>query len=651
MNPCRHARFAAFVMALMLLLLGAPQTTQAKDTWTRVQSKNFTLIGNASEKDIRLVANRLEQFRNVFGLLFPTIKLSSPVPMTVIVFKSDSSYKPFKPNPNLAGYFQPGDDVNYITLTTEKASEDQPYRIIFHEYVHSLTENTLGGALPLWFNEGLAEYYSTFDVKEDRKVILGDLVANHVLYLRENKLLPLRTLFAVDYKSPYYNEGNKMNIFYAESWMLMHYLLQGEGQKRRPQLARFVDLQRANVSITDAFEQAFQTPIEALEKDFKSYIQGAKYMATGITFDKKLDFESEMQTAPVTDAEAQAYLGDLLVHTRRYNDAETYLQKALSLDPESSMAQASLGMLRVRQNRLEDGQQYLAKAVAGNSQNFLPHYYYALALSGLDMTQYRTVSSYPADTAATMKAELKKAIALKPDFPESYALLGFVNVVRNEEVDETIQLLTHALSLARANQRIVFMLAQLYIRKQRFADARNLLEPIAQNSPNPNLRQEAQALLEGTRRTEEQMARFKEYQKEAAARESTLRAAPPAQGPTLTPTNTPTQDDENAALEEALRKPQAGEKHLQGVLTAVQCDAKGIVFQVRAGDRQLKFHADNFEQVDVTAFTTDVGGHINCGVRKPENPVVVTFAVKAGSKFDGEAVALEFVPAKFVLKQ
>jgi tetratricopeptide (TPR) repeat protein len=637
-------------LAFLLAVLG-PAGVEAKDNWTRVNSKNFTLIGNATDKDIRQVANRLEQFRAVFGLLFPTVKLGSPVPMTVIVFKSDSAYKPFKPNPNVAGYFQPGEDVNYITLTTEKASEDQPFRTIFHEYVHLLVDNTMGAGVPLWFNEGLAEYYSTFDVKEgDRRVILGDLVANHVLYLRENKLLPLRTLFTVDYKSPYYNEGNKMNIFYAESWMLMHYLLQGEGQKRRPQLGQFMNLLSANVPIADAFQKAFQTSLDSFEKDFKSYIQGAKYMATGVTFEKKLDFESDMESAPVDDAEAQAYLGDLLAHTRRSSDAETYLQKALTLNPNLPMAQAALGMLRVRQNRLADGRQFLEKAASGNSQNFLAHYYYALALSGLDMTQYRVVSSYPTDTAATMRAELKKAIALKPDFPESYALLGFVNVVRNEEIDETIELLKRALDNSRANQRIVFMLAQLYIRKEKFVDARQLLEPIAQNSPNPDMRQQAQALLEGTKRTEEQIARFKEYQKDAAARDAALRAAPPAEGPSLTVM--PTQDDQNTALEEALRKPQAGEKHLQGMLVSVQCDAKGIVFQVRAGDRLLKFHSDNFEQVDITAFTTDVGGNISCGERKPENPVIISFAAaKAGSRFDGEAVALEFVPAKFVLKQ
>src|SRR5437660_793470 len=503
----RPLRTAILGISIALLVTSAAASATAKDTWTSVHSKNFTLVGNASEKDIRLVANRLEQFRQVFSLLFPTITINSPVPTTVIVFKSDSSYKPFKVNPNVSGYFQPGEDVNYITLTTERASDDQPFRTIFHEYVHLLVENTMGATVPLWFNEGLAEYYSTFDIKDDnRRVILGDLVSNHVLYLRENKLLPLRTLFAVDYKSPYYNEGNKMNIFYAESWMLMHYLLQGESQKRRPQLARFIDLAGSKITVDEAFQQAFQISLDAFEKDFKTYVQGAKYMATAVAFEKKLDFDSQMQSAPVTEGEAQAYLGDLLLHTRRFNDAESHLQQALTLSPELPMAEASLGMLRVRQGRLADARQYLEKAVTGNSQNYLAHFYFAYALSGLTLEGMQVVHSYAPEVAATMRTELRKAIALKSDFAEAYALLGFINVVRNEEVDETITLLKRALTMSRSNQRVLFMLAQLYMRKENFAEARQLLEPLARSSPDPELRQHAQSLLEGDTRTEERRA-------------------------------------------------------------------------------------------------------------------------------------------------
>src|SRR5258705_3622428 len=74
----------------LLLVLAAPLILQAKDNWTSVRSQHFQLVGNASEKDIRLVANRLEQFRSGFALLFPATKLTSPVQTTEIALKSDS---------------------------------------------------------------------------------------------------------------------------------------------------------------------------------------------------------------------------------------------------------------------------------------------------------------------------------------------------------------------------------------------------------------------------------------------------------------------------------------------------------------------------------------------------------------------------------
>ena len=57
-----------------------------------------------------------------------------------------------------------------------------------------------------------------------------------------------------------------------------------------------------------------------------------------------------MQAAPITEAEAHAYLGDLLLKSNRV-DAEVYLQKALALDADLPMANASLGLLRVRQRQ------------------------------------------------------------------------------------------------------------------------------------------------------------------------------------------------------------------------------------------------------------------------------------------------------------
>src|SRR5207342_1077064 len=116
--------------------------------------------------------------------------------------------------------------------------------------------------------------------------------------------------------------------------------------------------------------------------------------------------------------------------------------------------------------------------------------------------------------AATMRSELTKAIALKPDFVESYSLLGFVNLVRNEQLDETIELLKKGLNISRGNHRVLLTLAQLYMRKEKFAEARQLLTPIAENSPDPEMRKQAEALIAGARHTEEQMAQFRELQQQ-----------------------------------------------------------------------------------------------------------------------------------------
>src|SRR3984893_2562025 len=221
-------RFIIVLATILTFSLFAPVVpVSAKDTWTSVRSKNFLLIGNTSEKEIRQVGVRLEQFREVFSHLFTKVNFSSPVPTTVIVFKSDGSFRPFKPSANTAGYFQAGTDVNYIALTTEVHGEQDPFTVIFHEYTHFLVNNNVENP-PDWFNEGLAEYYSTFSITDDQKVELVRPIASHVFLLRENKLLPLKTLFQVDHKSPYYNERNKQSICYAQSWALMHYMILGK---------------------------------------------------------------------------------------------------------------------------------------------------------------------------------------------------------------------------------------------------------------------------------------------------------------------------------------------------------------------------------------------------------------------------------------
>lgn len=511
-------RLAPILTAVLffLAIISAAQPVAAKDTWTSVRSKNFFLVGNASEKEIRKVGGRLEQFREVFTRLFSGMQFNSSVPTTVVVFKSDSSYAPFKPNAQTAGYFQAGPDVNYITLTTEVRGQQDAFSVIFHEYTHLLVNNTIGNAPP-WFDEGLAEYYSTFSISDDSKVVLGNPIASHVYLLREKKMLPLRTLFQVDHKSPYYNERDKQSVFYAESWALVHYLILGNKGQRVTLIDKFVRFMDANVPMEQAFQQAFEMSFEAMEKELRDYIRRDRYPIVSGHFSSKLNFDTEMQSAPITEAEAQAYLGDLLLHSNRA-DSESYLQKALTLDPDLPMAHASLGMLRVREGKLNEARRSLERAVAANSQNYLTHYYYAFALSREGMSEARVVSGYTPEALAKIREELDRAIKLRPDFPESYSLLAFVNLVSDSQIDESITMLKRVLTTSPGRSDLQFMLAQLYMRIDDNKAARQLLERLSQIKSDAQTSERAQQLLAAMKSREEQMAQFEKENQAALNR-------------------------------------------------------------------------------------------------------------------------------------
>lgn len=632
---------ATVFCSLVLVCSTAP--VLAKDTWTSVRSKNFLLLGNASEKEIRRVAVRLEQFREVFSLLFPTMKVNAPVPTRVVVFKNGESFRPFRLFPNTIAYFQPGPDVNYITITftSDSRSEADPYFLIFHEYTHLLVNNT-SGSMPTWFNEGLAEYYSSFNISDDQKVVLGKPIANHVYLLRQNKMLPLRTLFQVDHNSPYYNERDKQSIFYAESWALMHYLILGKDGQRVAQLSKFIDLLSASVPMEQAFQQAFAITFESLEKELRAYIQRDSYPISTGHFASKVGYDTAMESAPISEAETQAYLGDLLLHSNR-SGSEAYLQRALALDPNLAMANASMGMLQVRQGKAAEARKSLERAVTANSQNYLTHYYYAYALSREGNLGADTIMTIAPETAAKIRSELKRAIELRPDFPESYSLLAFVNLVNNTQLDESLDMLKRAFAASPGKNDLVFMMAQIHLRKEDFKAARQLLDKLIANNNDAEMQQRSKSLLALLVAVEEQRRAAKEAQTEDARRNPTARdfSADP-----------PEKYDPSAALRESLRSPAAGETQALGKLARIDCDAKGITFSVRIDGRLLKLKTDNFAHVQIVTFSEDAQGEITCGPRKPENSVVVCYLpeISAGAKINGVIKSLEFVPPDFKLK-
>ncbi len=616
----------------------------------RVRSKHFQLIGNAAEKDIRQVGVKLEQFREVFRQIFSNFNFNSPIPTNVVVFRDGNTFRNFKPvnddgTPRdwVAGYFQSGEDVNYIVLSTE-GEKAHPYSTIFHEYVHFLVSNDIGRTnAPPWFNEGLAEYYETFQIEDDQKVLLGIKRDSHLHLLQKNKLIPFETFFNMDNHTLHRQGKDGVGLFYAQAWALMHYLMQGNAGARNPQLNKFIELVLNGKTPKQAFIEAFQTDYATIENELKKYVEQKTYRTSTINLKNKLVFENEIQVSPVSEAEAKAVLGDLLYHTNRLPEAAALLEEALKLDGGSSLANASLGLVKMQQEKFEEAEKYLEKAVALDNKNYLAHFQYAFVLSREGMTDFGFVSGYDRAQTDKMRESLKRAIALNPNFAESYNLYAFVSVVRNEAIDEAFDYINKALKLAPGNQWYSMRLAELYSRKEDFTNARRIAQKIFETAPDDRLRVYAKGTINNINSYEAQLENIKNNRQRM---ESDV-------------TDQPLTEEELARLNEKvmresinyyLRRPKAFEKRVLGFLTKIECTAEEVIYTMKVDNRHLQLRSENFDSLFLMTYDRDMSdGQIGCGTIKKDSFAVIIYRPfdDAKTKIAGEIVSIEFVPKNF----
>ena len=158
-------RLAFSLCAAVLCLLLCPRSFSAEPPWLEVHSTHFTVITDAGEKKGREVALRFEQMRAVFALLLGKERLNQSVPLTILAFKNDKSYYQLAPlrqgQPiDVPGFFLPGDDQDFIVLNL---FEDEPWRAVAHDFAGMLLNFNYPPAQG-WFDEGLAEYFSSIRV-------------------------------------------------------------------------------------------------------------------------------------------------------------------------------------------------------------------------------------------------------------------------------------------------------------------------------------------------------------------------------------------------------------------------------------------------------------------------------------------------------
>ena len=399
-----NRRVLGFAFAVFSLVVVGAQGEQKP--WTEVKSPHFRVITDASQRDARDVANEFEQMRYVFASHFPGFRLESGAPLTIYVARDYDSAKTLAPglwkhNENLVGFYRPGWEKQFAVVRMDDWSTQQHWAV-YHEYVHGVMYMN-SRWMPEWLDEGMAEFYAYTRFQSD-KIILGAPTARFAT-LRARPLMPVETLISVDGRSKIHHDPQATEIFYADSWALVHYLVFGPNMKGGTLFNQFFNLLQQGVPQTQAFVQVFGD-FKTFDANWGRYLTNLSFAAVSIPAPPRLD-EKSFASRTLSVAETELELGAFHCAFHDCKTGESLIEAALHDDPKLPAAHEEEAYVLLHDGKDDQAREEFSTAYT------------------LDGTLYRSLFSKtvlsPEATAsdsvgeAAYQADLEKVTELNPE--------------------------------------------------------------------------------------------------------------------------------------------------------------------------------------------------------------------------------------------
>ena len=572
----RTPNLALFLLPIILMSLASPSFSAEpeKSPWLEIHSTHFTVITDAGEKRGKEVALRFEQMRTIFAILLMKDRLNQSQPLTILAFKNDKDYyqsaplKRIEAAPDQSGKVQPlqlqpigapgfflaGDDQNFIVLNL---FEIEPWRAVEHDFAHMLLNDNYP-PVQGWFDEGFAEYFSSLRLDNKQYQIGSDpelssayssdlLGQQRQAYNPQKSLteilgaqvwLALPDLLTIKHDTTSYNEGTHHTLFYAQSWITMHYLLH---EKKLPETGTYFDLvENRQVPVLEALQKAYGMTPGEFEQAVKDYFHSLTPLFLAMDAAKQPPSDtpsgpnpvyqfpvpvgpndSAITAKPMREADARAMIAGIKVRIPERRDVAVKELQTLATTPEQAApdrtifkrekqeqkkdqtgeteapliaavgnetAHRALAWDHLQRAEFDAATQELNDAAEINPQDVWLRYYGAVLKYRVAKAKHFDMQGLP-----NMMQDLRGVLDWYPEFADAYDLLAMARMVGGGSV-AAMQAERAAMNLAPRNQEYVYHLAEIYVGDKKWTAARDLLERLKTNG-NPQVAAEAKDQL------------------------------------------------------------------------------------------------------------------------------------------------------------
>lgn len=282
----------SLLFILCLFLPTTPTSAQGEDTLrfeptpklTVYRSKHYRIHTNLSQRETVPFGRHMDALFEQYDKRFRGLGGKQIEPMPLYLLQTEQQYNRFLQEHDIdathsGGMFFVTHTLQGLATWSDSRSRRQTFEVLQHEGFHQFAWHTIGSGLPIWLNEGLAQYFEHAVINDEGRMSLGLTSRARIdrvkAAIKKGDTLPIATLMRVTSKqwsNVLRNSPDRANLLYAQSWSWTYFLIHSNNGEHQPKLVDYLKRLSEGERPSDALLMAFgKDGLAPLTKDWQRY--------------------------------------------------------------------------------------------------------------------------------------------------------------------------------------------------------------------------------------------------------------------------------------------------------------------------------------------------------------------------------------------
>ncbi|QDU32987.1 hypothetical protein KS4_10260 [Poriferisphaera corsica] len=248
----------------------------------RYRTDHYIIHTELPQDRVIPIGRHVDQMFEQYEKRFKGLIASQHRPMPIYLFDSESDYIRFLAKYNIhahnsGGMFVYKQNLKCLALWIG----DKPMRdvkaVLQHEGFHQFTWNYIGNNLPVWMNEGLAQYFEDAVITDGTlRTGLADINRTKLvkLMVRSNHFLPFPAIMDMshdDWSKILSSDPDQASRLYAQAWSMVYFLIHHDDGRNASNVNKYLAALNSGDNPKDSFEEIFSSDRGHLQRQWQRF--------------------------------------------------------------------------------------------------------------------------------------------------------------------------------------------------------------------------------------------------------------------------------------------------------------------------------------------------------------------------------------------